>query len=178
MIAEQLPDGHHWLRVVDASSDDPLDDTFAESMGGRWNPPSSWRTLYLNEDIVTARLNVQLFAARWPYEPEDLVPASGPRLAAARLPRSQTVADAHTPGGLAGADLPATYPLDDHGNLVAHEQCREVGWKAKQHGLQGVRCRAAQSPHGEGRELAWFPATTRSRATVISLTTFENWYWT
>jgi len=35
-------------------------------------PARSWRTLYVNEDLVTARLNLRAFIADWPYEPEDL----------------------------------------------------------------------------------------------------------
>ena len=91
MIAEDLADEHRWLRICEASWDDPLDDTFAQGRGGRWNPAGSWRTLYLNEDRVTARLNLDRFISGWPYEPEDLDARSGPHLVEALLPRSQTV---------------------------------------------------------------------------------------
>jgi hypothetical protein len=69
---------------------------------------------------VTARLNLERFVERWPYEPEDL--------------RTDT-------------------------------------------GLRGVRCRLAQAPRGAGRELAWFPATARSRATLVERRSFDAWYW-
>lgn len=91
MIEESLADGHEWHRICEASWADPLDATFAEAHGGRWNPPGSWRTLYLNEDLVTARLNLDLFIAGWPYEPEDLNDTSGPHLAVATVPRNQAV---------------------------------------------------------------------------------------
>lgn len=177
MIDEGLDDGHKWLRICDASCEDPLDDTFAQARGGRWNPPASWRTLYLNEDLVTARLNLERFIAGWPYEPEDLDDGTGPHLAEATLPRAQDVADVHTPDGVAAVDLPPTYPTDSTGALVPHDLCQHVGERAHVAGLRGIRCRSAQAPHGAGRELAWFPATARSRAHLVTRRTFADWFW-
>ena len=93
------------------------------------------------------------------------------------VPRNQTVADIHTPEGVAAARLPATYPLDDHGDLVAHSVCQHVGRQAHEQRLRGVRCRSAQAPDGAGRELAWFPATARSHATLVDRLEFDHWYW-
>lgn len=177
MIREVLPSGHAWLRIVDAGWTNPFDDTFAQTRGGRWNPPGSWRTLYLNEDLVTARLNVDRFIAGWPYEPEDLDEAAGPHLAVATLPRDQSVADVHTPQGVRAVGLVPSYPLDGAGSPVGHEVCQVVGVRVKAAPLRGVRCRSAQAPHGAGRELAWFPATTRSRATLVERRTFTEWFW-
>ena len=167
MIDEPLGDGHRWLRICDYHWDDPLADTFTQESGGRWNRPRSWRALYLNEDLVTARLNVERFIVGWPYEPEDLRSDTGPQLAVARLPRGQQVADVHTPGGVAAVGLPASYPLDGDGELVSHPRCQAIGEQAHSDGLRGIRCRSAHAPHGAGRELAWLPATARSRATLV-----------
>ncbi|HVM18746.1 MAG TPA: RES family NAD+ phosphorylase [Egibacteraceae bacterium] len=177
MITEPLVDDHHWLRICDAGWADPLDDTYAQRTGGRWNPPTSWRTLYLNEDLVTARLNLERFVAGWPYEPEDLRADNAPHLAVAALPRRQTVADVHTPEGVAAAGLPPSYPIAADGALVAHRDCQTVGRRARKGGLRGVRCRSAQTPRGAGRELAWFPATARSRARLVQRMSFDEWYW-
>lgn len=177
MKSEHLPDGHRWLRICEAGWEDPLDPTFAQVRGGRWNPPRSWRTLYLNEDLVTARLNLARFIVGWPYEPEDLDDRSGPHLATATLPRSQTVADLHRPEGLAAVGLPATYPVDADGRQVEHDACQPIGEQARLEGLRGVRCRSAQTPHGAGRELAWFPATARSRARLVDRSPFSAWFW-
>lgn len=87
-------------------------------------PARSWRTLYVNEDLVTARLNLRAFIADWPYEPEDLRSDTGPHVALVTLPRDQEVADVHTPEGVADVALPATYPLDDAGQLVAMRRAR------------------------------------------------------
>jgi len=88
---ESLTDGFVWWRIADPAWADPLDPRFAQQRGGRWNPPDSFPTLYLNEDIVTARLNLRAFIAAWPYEPEDLRDDTGPMLVGATLPRRQQV---------------------------------------------------------------------------------------
>lgn len=176
LLPESLSDSVSWYRIADPSWEDPVDCSFAAMTGGRWNPPGSWPTLYLNEDTVTARLNIALFTAPFPYEPEDLRADHAPVLIEVRLPRDQTVADVHTPAGIAKAGLPATYPVDGTTN-VGHAPCQAVGRRAHDFGLRGVRCRSATSPLGEGRELAWFPATTRSRATIVETSPFADWYW-
>ncbi len=177
MIAEDVPDGHSWWRIAPSDWDDPLDASFAGQRGGRWNPPGSFPTLYLNEDRVTARVNMQLFAARWPYEPEDLRADAAPVLVEALLPRAQRVADAHTPAGVSRLGLPPTYPVDARGETVAHDVCQTIGSRVHERGLRGVRCRSAQAPLGAGRELAWFPATARSRARRGATLTFTEWFW-
>ncbi len=177
MIRESLADSHRWLRICNAEWANPLDPTFAQVRGGRWNPPDSWPTLYLNEDLVTARLNLASFIAGWPYRPEDLNDATGPHLAVATLPRSQIVADVHSPDGVSAVGLPDTYPVDADGEMVPHGICQTIGAEVKQTGLRGVRCRSAQAPLGAGRELAWFPATSRSRADLIERHQYVDWFW-
>lgn len=81
-----LPDGHTWLRIADPGWADPLDPTFAAASGQRWNPPNSFPVLYVNEDVVTARLNLRRFIAGWPFEPEDLRDDTGPLLVSAVFP--------------------------------------------------------------------------------------------
>jgi hypothetical protein len=175
MRTEVLPDGHVWLRIADAGWSDPLDPSFAAVHGGRWNPPGSHPTLYLNEDRTTARLNLRGFIDGWPYEPEDLRDDTGPVLVHATLPVDQRVVDAHSRRGLEALALPATYPLDGTGRLVGHGTCQPIGLAAKQAGLRGVRARSARAPEGAGRELAWFPATRRSRARLVAIERFEAW---
>lgn len=177
MIEEKLPSSAEWFRICDRSWNDPTDDSFARAAGGRWNPPDSWRTLYVSADEVTSRLNLDRFIARWPYEPEDLDDRSGPDLAVLVLPRDQSVADVHTMDGVAAVGLPRTYPLDSGGGLVGHERCRQVGSDVHAAGLRGVHCRSAVTTHGAGRELAWFPATSRSRARLARRIRFNDWFW-
>ena len=52
------PADHLWVRVAKPDWKDPLDASFAGTHGGRWNPPRSWPTLYLNRDLDTARAQV------------------------------------------------------------------------------------------------------------------------
>lgn len=177
MLTETLADRHQWWRIADPSWKDPVDPTFAQQRGGRWNAVGSHPTLYLNEDVVTARMNMELFSAAWPYEPQDLRPERAPVLVGVTLPRSQIVADAHTPEGLTGLGLPLTYPLDAGDKTVPHDVCQAAGGAVHQAEFRGVRCRSVTSPLGEGRELAWFPATARSKATIQINRSFADWFW-
>ena len=174
---EALRNEHSWWRIADPAWSDPLDATFAMRLGGRWNPPGSFPTLYLNEDLITARLNLKRFIALWPYEPEDLRDDTGPVLIEARLPSNQTVCDCHTRQGIAAAGLPSNYPHDPDGKAVPHVACQAVGMRAKSEGLRGVRARSAVTPDGAGRELAWFPAIVSSRAHLVQRLSFERWFW-
>jgi hypothetical protein len=176
--SERLPESWTWWRIADPGWSNPLDPSYAKRHGGRWNSPGSYPTLYLNEDKVTARMNLRSFIAEWPYEPEDLRSDTGPVLVSATLPRAQNVCDMHTPEGVQAAGLPKTYPFDSNGKLIPRRRCQSIGAKVKLAGLRGVRSRSAQSRDGAGRDLAWFPATRRSVASPPTTLTFEQWYWT
>jgi len=175
--SEALPDGTTWWRIADAAWTNPLDEKYAQRRGGRWNPPDSFPTLYLNEDVVTARLNLRAFIAQWPYEPEDLRDDTGPVLVGVTLPRSQVVCDAHSREGVRAAGLPDSYPHEKDGSVVAHERCQPIGAAARAAGLRGVRARSAQVRDGAGRELAWFPATARSSAQRQQTLSFDAWFY-
>lgn len=163
MIERTLPDGHVWLRITQPHYHDPFDPSFALRRGGRWNPPASWPTLYLNEDMVTVHAQVRhLFLGRG-IEPDDLDDDAPLLLAAATLPRRQVAADAISDDGLVALDLPITYPVDDDGEPIPHAVTQRVGTQAHDAGLRGVWCRSAA---GHGRELAWFP-TPRGRARPV-----------
>lgn len=172
-VVETLPDGHRWLRVADPSWAEPLDPSFAREVGGRWNPPHSYDTLYLNEDLDTARAQVLAVLDGSPVEPDDL--DDGFDLVVATLPRDQDVADAITDEGLLALGLPDTYPRHGNGRPVRHEDCRPVGEKVKDMGLRGVHARSAVLEGG--RELAWFPARESSRATARLRLGFREWWY-
>ena len=53
LLRDTIPDVHVWRRITDPAWTDPLDPSFAQRQGGRWNPPGSFPTLYLNEDTAT-----------------------------------------------------------------------------------------------------------------------------
>lgn len=177
LAVELLPNGWTWWRIANRAWSDPLDPAFAQACGGRWNPPRSYPTLYLNEERTTARLNLRQFVSQWPYEPEELRSENGPVLIGATLPRDQRVCDAHTPRGVRALGLPETFPYDAKGNRISREPCQQAGQRAKRDGLRGIRARSAQSRDGAGRELAWFPAGSRSKATKVCTLSFDDWYW-
>ena len=175
--SEVLPNAKTWFRIAEASWKDPLDTSYAAKAGGRWNPPGSFACLYLNEDRHTARCNLQMFIAGWPYEPEALRDDTGPILVQVGLPRDQKVLDAHSPRGLVAIGLPQSYPLDAQGHIVPHSPCQAIGQSVKQVGLRGVHARSAQDPNGTGMELAWFPAGKNSHARKKGVESFASWYW-
>jgi RES domain-containing protein len=177
-IPRRLPNAKHWYRGANESWDDPLDPTFAQRHGGRWNPPGSFLALYLNEDIETARSQIIRMLDGYPVHPDDLDEFEAPYvLITATLPSRQVVADAVTDVGLDGLELPTTYPLDTEGVVVPRSVCQPIGAKVMGTGLRGVHTRSAATPDGTGRELAWFPARPSSKATPDGPPTpFHTWW--
>ena len=156
MISRLVPDGHVWLRLTQPHYADPFDMSYADRQGGRWNPPGSWPTLYLNEDMATVHAQLRhMFRGRG-IDPEDLDDDAPIQLAAAALPVRQHVADVISDDGIKAAGLPPTYPLDDDGQPVEHDITQKIGTEVHDAGLRGVWCRSAA---GEGQELAWFPSS-------------------
>lgn len=143
--------------------------------GGRWNPPGSFPTLYLNEDLATARAQVTRLLEGSSVRPEDLDP--GFDLVVATLPRSQVAADAVTDEGLEELGLPATYPRHRNGRPVRPEVCQPIGAEVHRAGLRGVHARSAATGDGSGRELAWYPARETSRARLVARRGFDDWWY-
>jgi RES domain-containing protein len=162
----RLPDGRVWLRVASPDWSDPLDPSYARANGGRWNGPGSFDCLYLNGDPRTARLQVERMLAGSPATIDDLEDDAY-TLVAATLPGGQRCADAVSAEGLRSLGFDDHYPLDSDGDVVGHEDCRTAGARVRAEGLRGVWCRSAASADGSARELAWFPATPRSRARAV-----------
>ena len=156
-----LPDGTLWVRVTRPHHDDPYDPTWAQRRGGRWNPPGSFATLYVNADVATARRQIVRLLEDTVVEPDDLT-GDAYELVGAYLPGSQVAADVVTDGGVAAAGLPPTYPADAEGRRVAHEVCQPISVEAYEAGLDGVHCRSAATLDGDGRELAWWPRDRRA----------------
>lgn len=159
----RLPDGRVWLRVADPTWADPLDPSWARAQGGRWNPPGSHSTLYLNADPRTCRLQLERMLAGSPVTVDDLDDEAYD-LAAVALPGGQYCADAVTGEGLKALGLSDRYPLDAKDQRVPRSECQPLGQAIQAAGLRGVWCRSAASDKGIGRELAWFPARPASRA--------------
>lgn len=163
MIVRIAPDSHVWLRLVRPHYRDPFDTSHARRRGGRWNPPDSWPTLYLNADLATVHAQVRhMFVGRG-VEPDDLDDEAPIHLAAATLPQRQRVVDVVDDDGVAAVGLPATYPLDTTGEPVDHVVTQAIGARVHHAGHRGVWCRSAALV---GQELAWFPAA-RSAARPV-----------
>jgi hypothetical protein len=151
-----LPGGHVWLRLGRPDYDDPFDMSYAKTNGGRWNPPGSWPTLYLNEDMATVHAQVRHMFVGTGIEPDDLGNDAPIILAGAMLPGRQRVADVVSDSGAKALGLARSYPLDANGAIVGRAITQPIGASVHAAGLRGVWCRSA-SQHGN--ELAWFPST-------------------
>jgi hypothetical protein len=174
-VPRRLPNAKRWCRVADEKWEDPLDPSFAQRYGGRWNPPGSFPALYLNEDISTAKAQIYRMLEGSPVHPEDLDPPYV--LVTATLPSRQVVADAVTDVGLEAVGLPSTYPLDADRSVIPRTSCQPIGVEVKDQNLRGVHARSAATPDGTGRELAWFPARRSSKATPIGdPVPFSTWW--
>lgn len=161
-----LPAGRNWLRVADPLWTDALDPSFAAATGGRWNPPGSFPVLYLNGDVGTARMQIDRMVQDQPFTADDLDDDAF-LLIAVTLPRGQKCADAVSREGLESLGLPPSYPLGSSGDVVEHGVCQSIGADLHEGGLRGVWCISAAASVPVGRELAWFPASARSRARPV-----------
>jgi RES domain len=158
-----LPKGRVWLRVANSNWAKPLDPSYAQRLGGRWNAPEACPTLYLNADLATARSQLERMLEGYPAGLDDL-DEDAFVLVAARVPGRQRCADAASAAGLKTLRLPSSYPVDRKGKPISHARCQRVGAAVRSERLNGLWCRSAATPEGRGRELAWFPSGSRSKA--------------
>jgi hypothetical protein len=171
-----LPEGHAWLRVADASWTDPLNPTYADDVGGRWNAPGDGPTLYLCENIEVARAQLRRLLAPTPVDPSDLAADAPYVLVTALLPSRQQVADAFSDTGLRALGLPTTYPKRRSGAQVAWSDCRRSARRVRAANLRGILARSAWPVTGGGRELAWFPALRAHARAVGQAQPFASWH--
>jgi hypothetical protein len=154
-----------YYRLCDPSWEDCCDGRYAGEFGGRWNPPQSFATLYINRDVETARAN-----ARRTYEGEafglfDLNPVMRPHLQVVDVQPCEP-ADAVSDEGLRALGLPVSYP-----DGVTWEICQPIGARLHDAGAIGIAARSAALAQGE--ELALFALQlARKRQRLL----FDNWY--
>lgn len=163
------------LRLADAAWDDPCDPTHAQRHGGRWNPPGSWPTLYLNDDYVTARANIVRLHAGSRVLLDDLRDDAPYVLVEVACPDGQRFARLHDDEEVVAAGLPPTYPLAD-GRTVPHDPCQQIAVALRDDGASdGLAVRSAATDDGDGRETAWFPPDADARPQVIDVHPFARW---
>jgi hypothetical protein len=166
--------GGPYVRVADPEWRDPLSGEHARRRGGRWNPPGSFATVYLNDSVELARAQLRHRLEPRGIRPEDLDPEAGPVLVHTRVPDDEYV-DAVSAQGLAELGLPATYPLDGRGAAVPRSACQPIGQAAWDAGERGVACQsAARSASPDAEELAFF---ARRRLRIGRTERFADWYW-
>jgi hypothetical protein len=174
-IAVTLGPDQVWWRVADTSWDDPLDATYADRAGGRWNAPGDGATLYVNADLETARAQIGRMLLNTAIDPEDLRDDAPFVAVPVRLPARQRVADAVTDLGLVALGLPRSYPSRPRGGQVGWTTCRRVARAVRAARLRGVLARSAATPDGSGRELAWFPGRGMRAQPAGEARPFADW---
>lgn len=171
--------GGEYYRVADPTWNDPLDSGFSMRFGKRWNAAGSFPVTYLNADLGTARANARRFLTEGllgqPFRAEDIDPSERPVLVSTDIPDDRYL-DVVSPSGCVAHGLPATYPVDGTGSIVAWPACQRIGQQAWNAGVPGVACRsAARGAPANGEELAWFDRQQGSLQPKETQT-FDDWY--
>ena len=170
-----LVEGQVWLRVADSSWEEPLDPTYADRVGGRWNSPGDGPTLYLCDTVEVAQAQIKRLLDPTPVDVTDLADTAPFVLVRAKLPARQRVADASSDTGLRSLGLPASYPRRPNKDKVTWRECRRAARTVRAAGLRGVLARSAVAEVTEGRELAWFPAARARAVSVGESLPFASW---
>jgi len=166
--------GGGYNRLADPGWLDPLDTSFAKSVGGRWNAPGSFAVLHLNRDERVARLQADHKLAGQPYGIEDLEPAEQHDLVLVDVPEAERL-DCLSDGGLEAVGLPPSYPRFADGEPVGHHVCQQIGRRAYEAAHTGIGCRsAARGATGSDEELALFEGHTA--LAVKGRRSFTVWY--
>jgi hypothetical protein len=163
--------GGPYLRVADPSWPDPLSGEYSPR-GGRWNAPGAFAVVYLNATLELARALVRARLEDRGIRPEDVLPEAGPVLVATTVPH-ETYVNAVTNAGLRSVNLPATYPLDNRGKIIAHRVCQPIGQLARDAGERGIACRPATRGAPPNGELAYFG---REKLRVEATQQFATWF--
>lgn len=165
--------GGAYVRVADPAWRDPLSAEYARTRGGRWNAPGAFGVVYLNASLQVARALVRSRLEDRGIRPEDLLPEAGPTLVRTTVPDNAYV-NAVTDVGLRALGLPASYPLDSRGRVIAHSACQSIGQLAWDAGERGIACRSAtKDTPTAGEELAYFG---RKRLRMNETQPFADWF--
>jgi RES domain len=169
--------GGAYNRLAEPAWTDPLDTSYSNARGGRWNPPGAFGALYLNRDLRVARLRVEHALAGHPYGIEDLDEAELHDLVELKVP-SRAWLDCVSDSGLRAVGLPVSYQRHRGGKPVEHAECRPIGQAAFDVGLPGLACRsAARGATTADEELAVFARTGGLKVTMTGRRPFADWFW-
>lgn len=173
MPFSHLRRGGRYYRVCDPSWADPSDTSYAQRLGGRWNPPDragrpGFGALYLNATIDVARVNARRHALlSFGVAIEDLVDARLPDLQHYDVVETAFV-DAVTPDAVAALGLAPTYPA------ISHAPCQGIAEEAYASGEHGIAARSAVDHDGE--ELVVFDRDVPALAHKSKREPFASWY--
>jgi len=169
--------GGSYNRLAEPDWIDPLDTSYS-LRGGRWNPPESFPTLYLNRGLRMARLQVRHKLAGQPYGVEDLDESEQHDLVEVDVPERRDWLGCVTARALTAVGLPETYPRHRNGRPVARLDCQRIGGRAFDADRPGIACRsAARGTTQNDEELAIFDRGEGAGVRPISRRSFADWFW-
>jgi hypothetical protein len=169
--------GGSYNRLADPSWANPLDTSYSQQRGGRWNPPGSFGALYLNRDLRMARLQVLHKLSGHPYGVEDLDEAEQHDLVDVEVAEREWL-DCVTAAGLEAVGLPLTYPRHRNGRPVRRATCQPIGRTAFDDGGPGIACRsAATGAPPTDEELGVFDRDPDTGVRMIGRLSFADWFW-
>jgi len=145
-----------------------LDGTYAKERGGRWNPPASFPTLYTSCTEAVAIANLQHKHRGLSFQPWELAEEHQPDLYALHVDQDRLV-DVVSASGLAGIDLPATYP-----DKIGHSVTQPIGARLHGERYAGVWCRSAADPTGQ--EVALFLDHAATPSVAGPARRFAEWF--
>ena len=176
-VGQTVERSGEYNRLADTDWLDPLDATYSELQGGRWNAPGAFPCLYLNDTVATARIQVLDKLAGLPYGPEDLDPDEQHDLMRVEIPPARYL-DCVTDSGLTLVGLPKTYPRYGNNRPVRHEACQRIGEEAWENDMPGIACRSAATGAAKtSEEMCFFARRGQPKPTMISRTSFADWWW-
>jgi RES domain len=169
--------GGSYNRLAEPDWADPLDTSYSQQRGGRWNAPGTYGVLHLNRDPGVARLQVQHKLRGQPYGVEDLDESEQHDLVDVEVSDREWL-DCVTDEGLESVGLPATYPRHRNRRPVRHTTCRPVGQAAFDDEQHGIACRSAATGASlNDEELGVFDRDVSSIVQITGRHPFADWFW-
>jgi RES domain-containing protein len=141
------------FRCVLPSYDQPLDSSYAQQTGGRWNPPGSFAVLYTFTSPQTAQTWLDTRWSALGFTWDEIEPAKLPDLVVMDA-EVEGLADVATDEGLQAFGLPAVYPVGFE-TSGSYSMTQAIGVQIHDRQGPGLVTRSATAQSWTGPMLNW-----------------------
>ena len=141
------------FRCVLPSHNEPLNSTYSQVSGGRWNPAGSFPVLYTFTSPQSANYWIETRWASLGFTWEEVAPERLPDLAVVTV-QLEALADVATDAGLQFFGLPATYPVGFE-TPAAYAVTRPIGVEIHARQVAGLVTRSATARRWQGPIINW-----------------------